>query len=63
MTIPFEDFAAESLVDPEFKREYDALAPEFEVLAKKLQALKRSAAKSPKSRRIFKTHANFPSQR
>jgi hypothetical protein len=32
MTIPFEVIKAEMLADPEVKREYDALAPEFEVL-------------------------------
>ena len=32
MTIPFEEFAAKSLANPEVKREYDALAPEFECL-------------------------------
>ncbi len=53
MTIPFEEFAAELLADPEVKREYDALAPEFEALAKKLQARKRAAVKAPTSRRIL----------
>jgi hypothetical protein len=32
MTIPFEEIKAESLADPEVKREYDALASEFEAL-------------------------------
>jgi hypothetical protein len=51
MTIPFEEFAAKSLADPEVKREYDALAPEFEALAKKLRARKRVTSKVPNSRR------------
>ena len=53
MTIPLKELAAKWLADPEFKREYDALAPEFEALAKKLQARKRATAKSPNSRRIL----------
>ena len=36
MTILFEVIKAELLADPEVKREYDALAPEFEALTKKL---------------------------
>jgi hypothetical protein len=63
MTIPFEEIAAEWLADPEFKREYDALAPEFEALAKKLQARKRAAAKAPTSRRILQPDRNPPPQR
>ena len=38
MTIPFEEIKAEWLADPEVQREYDALAPEFEALAKSLAA-------------------------
>jgi ribosome-binding protein aMBF1 (putative translation factor) len=38
MTIPFEEFKARSLADPEVKREYDALAPEFEISAELLRA-------------------------
>ncbi len=34
MTIPFEEIKAKSLEDPEVRREYEALAPEFEALAK-----------------------------
>jgi hypothetical protein len=34
MTIPFEVIKAELLANPEVKREYDALAPEFEAYAK-----------------------------
>jgi hypothetical protein len=63
MTILFEVIKAELLADPEVKREYDALAPEFETLAKKLQARKRAAAKAPTSRRILQPDRNPPPQR
>jgi hypothetical protein len=63
MTIPFEVIMAESLADPEVKREYDALGPEFEALAKKLRARKRAAAKAPTSRRILQPDRNPPPQR
>jgi hypothetical protein len=54
MTIPLKELAAKWFADPEFKREYDALAPEFDALAKKLRAQKRGKTKAPKSRRIVK---------
>jgi ribosome-binding protein aMBF1 (putative translation factor) len=38
MTIPFEEFKACLLADPEVKAEYDALAPEFEISAELLRA-------------------------
>jgi ribosome-binding protein aMBF1 (putative translation factor) len=38
MTIPLKEFMARSLADPEVKREYDALAPEFEISAELLRA-------------------------
>lgn len=38
MTIPFDEIKAELLADPEVKREYDALAPEFEFSAELLRA-------------------------
>ena len=63
MTIPLKELADKWLADPEFKREYDALAPEFEALAKKLRARKRTAAKAPNSRRIPKPDRNPPPQR
>jgi hypothetical protein len=63
MTIPFEVIMAESLADPEVKREYDALAPEFEALAKKLRAQKRAVANAPNSRRILQPDRNPPPQR
>ena len=63
MTIPFEEIAARMLANPEVKREYDALAPEFEALAKKLLARKRAAAKAPNSRRILQPDRNLTPQR
>jgi hypothetical protein len=63
MTIPLKELAAKWLADPEFKREYDALAPEFDALAKKLQARKHAAAKAPTSRRILQPDRNPPPQR
>jgi len=42
MTIPFKEFMAESLADPEVKREYDALAPEFEIAVELIGARKRA---------------------
>ena len=38
MTIPFDVIKEELLADPEVKREYDALAPEFEFSAELLRA-------------------------
>ena len=63
MTIPIEELAARSLANPEVKREYDALAPEFEALAKKLRARKRATAKAPNSRRTVQPDRNPPTQR
>jgi hypothetical protein len=63
MTIPFEEFKAESLADPEVKREYDALASEFESSADPLRARKRAATKAPKSGSIIKADPNLASQR
>ena len=42
MTIPFKEFMAESLADPEVKREFDALAPEFEIAVELISARKRA---------------------
>ncbi len=38
MTIPFEKFKAGLLADPKVRREYEALAPEFEISAELLRA-------------------------
>ena len=38
MTIPFEEIKRELLADPEVKREYDVLSPEFEFSAELLRA-------------------------
>jgi hypothetical protein len=63
MTIPFEVIKAEMLADPEVQREYDALAPELEALAKSLAAKQARATKSPTSRRVLKTNPNLAPQR
>ena len=36
--LTFEEFLNEQLKDPEFKKEYDALKPEFEETLKQLRA-------------------------
>ncbi|MGA2887702.1 MAG: helix-turn-helix transcriptional regulator [Terracidiphilus sp.] len=38
MTIPFEVFKARMLADPEVKREYDALEPEFAIASELIRA-------------------------
>jgi len=38
MTIPFETIKQRHLADPEVKREYEALAPEFEIAAELTKA-------------------------
>lgn len=63
MTISFEEFKAESLADPEVKREYDALAPEFEAYVEPLRARKRAATKAPKSGSVVKANPNLAPQR
>ena len=63
MTARLKELAAKWLADPEFKREYDALAPEFEALAKKLRARKRVTSKVPNSRRILQPGRTPPPQR
>lgn len=42
MTIPYGVFKERMLADPEVRREYDALAPEFEIALELLRARKRS---------------------
>jgi ribosome-binding protein aMBF1 (putative translation factor) len=42
MTIPYEEFKARLLADPEVKAEYDALAPEFEIAIELIQARMRA---------------------
>jgi hypothetical protein len=63
MTIPFEEIKAESLADPDVKREYDALAPEFEAYAEPLRTRKRAATKAPKSGSSIKANPNLASKR
>jgi hypothetical protein len=62
MAIPLKELAAKWLADPEFKREYDALAPEFDALAKKLRAQKCHTKKAPKSRHVIKPDDNLAPQ-
>jgi hypothetical protein len=63
MTIPLKEFMAGSLADPEVKREYDALSPEFEALAKSSRARKRGTKKALNLRRIVQPDRNTPFQR
>jgi len=42
MTIPFEEFKAELLADPQVRAEYEALAPEFEIAVELIQARMRA---------------------
>jgi hypothetical protein len=63
MTIPFEEFKAKSLADPEVKREYDALAPEFEALAESIRAKLAKKSQRKGSRCIVEIDSNLPSQR
>jgi hypothetical protein len=61
MTIPFEVIKAEMLADPEVKREYDALAPEFEALAESIRAEQAKKSEERVSRRILKNDPNLSS--
>ena len=48
MTIPYEVFKARMLANPDVKREYDALAPAFEIAAELLRARKRTGLSQAK---------------
>jgi hypothetical protein len=63
LTIPFEEFKARLLADPEVKREYDALGPEFEALAESLKAKQSQATESPDSRRVVESDSDFAPKR
>jgi hypothetical protein len=63
MTIPFEVLKAEMLADPEVKREYDALAPEFEALAESIRTKQAKNRKRQISRPILKTNPHLPPKR
>ncbi len=63
MTIPFEEIKARLQADPEVQREYDALAPEFEALAKSIAAKQAQTAKSPSSGRILESDPNLAPKR
>ena len=42
MSTTFDEFLAEQLKDPEFKKEYDALEPEFAIIQAMIDARKES---------------------
>lgn len=42
MTIPYEEFKARALANPEVRAEYEALAPEFEIAIELIQARMRA---------------------
>jgi hypothetical protein len=63
MTIPFEEIKKRLLADPEVKREYDALAPEFDALAKSITAKKTKRTKSRSSRSVLKAHPDLAPKR
>jgi hypothetical protein len=63
MTIPLKELAVKWLSDPEFKREYDALAPEFEALAKSFRARKHGTKKAPNLGRAVQPDRNTPPKR
>jgi hypothetical protein len=63
MTIPFEEIKKRLLADPEVQREYDALAPEFDALAKSIAAKQAEGTKPRSSRRIVETDLNLAPKR
>jgi hypothetical protein len=63
LTIPFKEIADKWLADPEVKHEYDALAPEFEAIAKSIRARIRGAKKAPNSRCVAQPDRNPPPHR
>jgi hypothetical protein len=63
MTIPFEEFKARLLADPKVKREYEGLAPEFEVSAELPPAQGRHAKKAARSRSVVEAHCHLASER
>ena len=63
MTTPFEEFMARSLANPEVKRKYDALAPEFEALEQSIRTKQAKKSTQRASRRILKTHPNLAPKR
>jgi hypothetical protein len=63
MTIPLEKLKEEWLADPEVKREYDALAPEFDALAESIRPKLAKKSKRQASRRILKLDRHAPAER
>jgi hypothetical protein len=51
------------LANPEVQREYDALTPEFDALAKSIAAKQAKGIKPGSSRRVFKTHPDLAPKR
>ena len=48
----FNDYLKDQLNDPEFKKEYDALEPEFSIIQAKINARKASGFSQKRSGRI-----------
>jgi hypothetical protein len=63
MTIPFEQIKAQLLADLAVKREYDALAPEFEAFGGSIRAKLATKSHRQASRRILKTHPHLAPER
>jgi hypothetical protein len=63
VTIPFEEIKKRLLADPEVRREYDALAPEFDALARSIAAKQTKRTKARSSRRILKTDPHLAPKR
>ena len=55
MTIPFEEFKTRLLADPKVRREYDALAPEFEISAELLRARLRAGLSQAELAKLMRT--------
>ena len=52
-SIPFEKLKADLMKDPEFRREYDALQPEFEIAEQIIKArIKRKISQAELARRM-----------
>jgi ribosome-binding protein aMBF1 (putative translation factor) len=55
MTIPFEELKARLLADPKVRREYDALAPAFEISAELLRARLRAGLSQAELAKLMRT--------
>jgi hypothetical protein len=63
MTIPLKEFMARSFTNPDVKREYAALGPEFEALAESPQARQSQTIESFTSRRIVESDSDLAPKR